>query len=186
MRELSELVRTYDGALSADACAKLIADFHRLDRFQQRNGAGVRAGLEASAWHELDMGPHLDAGMRELFVELIHRYHKQYNDDLALGLSISPVQRTSQLILKRYRPNAGERFQLHFDALGSVANRYLVLLWYLNDVDVGGETEFPDCGVKVAPRAGRMLVFPPYWMFQHLAHPPVSGDKYIISTYLLY
>ena len=35
-------------------------------------------------------------------------------------------------------------------------------------------------------RAGRLLMFPPYWMYQHAGLPPRSSDKYIISTYLLF
>jgi len=30
------------------------------------------------------------------------------------------------------------------------------------------------------------VVFPPYWMFQHAGLAPVSNDKYILSTYLLF
>ena len=73
-----------------------------------------------------------------------------------------------------------------FDSINEVCNRYLVLLWYLNDVEVGGETRFPQLDVKVQARAGRLLMFPPYWMYQHEGLPPQSGDKYIISTYLLF
>lgn len=32
----------------------------------------------------------------------------------------------------------------------------------------------------------RMIMFPPYWMYEHEALPPVSGYKYIISTYFLF
>ena len=67
-----------------------------------------------------------------------------------------------------------------------MANRYLVLLWYLNDVEQGGETRFPQLDVTIPARAGRLLMFPPYWMYQHEGRPPISGDKYIISTYLLF
>ncbi|MFO1473223.1 MAG: 2OG-Fe(II) oxygenase [Lysobacterales bacterium] len=48
----------------------------------------------------------------------------------------------------------------------------------------GGDTAF--CDPAAAPRAGRLLMFPPYWMFQHAGLPPVSGNKYILSTYLLF
>ena len=61
-----------------------------------------------------------------------------------------------------------------------------MFLWYLNDVERGGATRFPGLGVEVAARAGRLLIFPPYWMFQHEGLPPESGDKYILSTYLLF
>ncbi|MFT4248289.1 MAG: 2OG-Fe(II) oxygenase [Pseudomonas sp.] len=60
----------------------------------------------------------------------------------------------------------------------------LVFMWYLNDVREGGQTRFIDLDLEVAPRIGRLLIFPPYWMYMHAALPPRSGDKYIISTYL--
>jgi hypothetical protein len=50
----------------------------------------------------------------------------------------------------------------------------------------GGETVFPQLDVRIAARQGRLLAFPPYWMFQHAGLPPLSGDKYILSTYLLF
>jgi hypothetical protein len=53
-------------------------------------------------------------------------------------------------------------------------------------VEAGGETRFPQLDLKVEARAGRLLMFPPYWMYQHEGLPPQSGDKYIISTYLLF
>jgi hypothetical protein len=53
-------------------------------------------------------------------------------------------------------------------------------------VSEGGETEFCDLDIRVSACAGRLLMFPPYWMFQHAGLPPRSNDKYIISTYLLF
>ena len=78
------------------------------------------------------------------------------------------------------------KFEPHYDALDAKSNRYLVFLWYLNDVAEGGETEFCNFGLRVQARAGRLLMFPPYWMFQHAGLAPCSNDKYIVSTYLLF
>jgi prolyl 4-hydroxylase len=50
----------------------------------------------------------------------------------------------------------------------------------------GGETRFPQLGISVRPQTGRLLIFPPYWMYQHEGVPPASGDKFILSTYLLF
>jgi hypothetical protein len=88
--------------------------------------------------------------------------------------------------MKRYRSGGAERFQLHFDAIHHVSSRYLVLLWYLNDVEAGGETRFPQLELSVDPRAGRLLMFPPYWMYQHEGMPPLAGEKYILSAYLMF
>lgn len=186
MQELKDYIATWDGALSGAVCERMIATFHALSAHHEANGAGVRPGLDDSAWTELDVSRHADEAFNRFIGDEIQRYFAAYKTRLGLSLPISPVRKLSPLIMKRYGAGGGERFQLHFDALGEVCNRYLVFLWYLNDVAEGGETEFPDLAVSVAPKAGRMLIFPPYWMYQHAARPPRSNDKYIISCYALY
>ena len=43
---------------------------------------------------------------------------------------------------------------------------------------------FPVLGSRVSPKTGRLLMMPPHWMFEHTGEPPVSGDKYILTSYL--
>lgn len=183
---LQDFVRAYDGCLTHDFCARMTGAFERsVDRHVQRP-RGWRTGLEQSAWTELDITPMADESLRTFFGTKITEYLDRYNRDIGLDIPVPAPARLAPLRIKRYRPGGGEGFQLHFDALGEVANRYLVFLWYLNDVEAGGETAFPRLGIKVSARAGRLLVFPPYWMYQHVGVPPMSGDKYILSTYLLF
>lgn len=183
---LSHFVRVYDGALDDALCGRLIGSFNQLSRFHEVNGGNVREALTESAWTELNVTRMADAGFLGMFRMAIDRALARYNDDVQLGIPVPNSPKTADLILKRYRPGGAERFQVHFDSVHEVANRYLVLLWYLNDVEQGGQTQFPDLGLTVAARTGRLLVFPPYWMFQHAGLPPVSGDKYILSTYLMF
>jgi prolyl 4-hydroxylase len=183
---LTHYLRCYDDDLDAALCAQLIASFDGLARFQRGNGRGMRAGLEDSAWTELDISPLSDEAFRGFLMSRIDANLERYNREVGLRIAVPPARRISELVIKRYRPGGEERFQLHFDSIDAVANRYLVFLWYLNDVADGGETRFPDLGISVQPRAGRLLMFPPYWMYQHEAPPPRSGEKYILSTYLLF
>jgi len=185
-RDLRHYLRVYDDAFDASLCAQLIASFEGLARFQRGNGRGIRAGLDDSAWTELDISPLSDAGFKGFLLGRMQEALARYNADIGLSIPVPPSPRIAELVIKRYRPAHEERFQLHFDSINDVANRYLVFLWYLNDVAEGGETRFPDLTVTVRPRAGRLLMFPPYWMYQHEAPPPRSGDKYILSTYLLF
>jgi hypothetical protein len=184
--DLRRYIRTYDNDLDPRLCQQMIASFAGLERFQMRNGRGVRGGLEQSAWTELNVTRLSDAGFMGMFRARIDRALERYNRDIELAIPIPNSPALSDLTLKRYRPGEQERFQLHFDSINHVANRYLVLLWYLNDVEQGGETRFPQLDVTVQARAGRLLMFPPYWMYQHEGLPPISGDKYIVSTYLLF
>jgi hypothetical protein len=56
---------------------------------------------------------------------------------------------------------------------------------YLN-APGGGETVFPNLGLSIQPEAGKLLAFPPIWLFPHAGLPPLGGPKYILHTYLCY
>ena len=188
---LSHYIQVFDNAFPAAFCEQMLQSFDSLARFHKQNGRGVRAGHDASAWTELDISPLTDVSFRQIILANMHKHLALYNAAIAHlapvpTLAIPGSDKISELIIKRYRPNADEAFQLHFDALGAVANRYMVFLWYLNDVIEGGETEFPALNVSVAPRAGRLVMFPPYWMYQHQGKAPRSGEKYIFSSYFLF
>tara|TARA_Y100000593_G_C4250524_1_gene306930 strand:- start:3 stop:821 length:819 start_codon:yes stop_codon:yes gene_type:complete len=62
------------------------------------------------------------------------------------------------------------------------ASRSLIYLFYLNDVEEGGETEFYNQKIKVKPKAGRLVIFPAYFTHIHKGHVPISNDKYIITS----
>jgi prolyl 4-hydroxylase len=184
--DLPHYVRVYDNHLEADLCRRMLASFEGLARFQVVNGRGVRRGLEDSAWTELNVSRLADQAFMTDFRLRIDTAFDRYNRDIGLTIPLPPAPKHSDLTLKKYRAGGNECFQLHFDSIYSVANRYLVLLWYLNDVIEGGETRFPQLGLSVKPATGRLLMFPPYWMYQHEGVPPHSGDKFILSTYLLF
>jgi prolyl 4-hydroxylase len=185
-QDLRHFVRVYDDALPATWCTRMLAGFNALSAHHARNGRGVRTALPDSAWTELNITRHGDPLTVGYFRKLMDEGLARYNAEVGLSLPVPAASACADLVLKRYRPSADEQFQLHFDSVDHLASRYLVFLWYLNDVERGGGTRFPDLGLEVAARAGRLLVFPPYWMYQHEGLPPESGDKYILSTYLLF
>ena len=157
-----------------------------MKHLQVANGRGHKRGLEGSAWTELNITPLADASFKGFFLSQIDEYLARYNQNLGLSIPVPSRPRIEDIRIKRYRPGTDEKFEPHYDALDDKCNRYLVFLWYLNDVADGGETEFCNLALKVQARTGRLLMFPPYWMFQHAGLPPRSNDKYIVSTYLLF
>lgn len=183
---LSDWISIHDGALTNDFCSRLVDAFEAQSASHSRNGAGVRIGLEQSRWIELDIGRFADRGFLEFFRHQISDHLRQYNAARQLTIPVPDSPVTDKLIMKRYLPGGLEGFQPHFDAVGPSAGRYLVFLWYLNDVIEGGETFFCDIGMRISAKAGRLVIFPPYWMFQHAGLAPVSGPKYILSTYLIF
>jgi hypothetical protein len=88
--------------------------------------------------------------------------------------------------IQRTRP--GEYYHWHIDG-GShtFSHRQLVAIWYLNDVDgPGGETEFRYQDVKIVPRAGKLILFPPFWTHEHRGVTLQSGAKYIATTWVVF
>lgn len=183
-QQLSHYIRSYDNSLPQEFCSGLIASFNRLAHLQQRNGRGIRAGLDDSAWSEMDMGRLADAPFQAFFRSLISTALRRYNADVGLPIAVPDSPLLSPLILKRYRAGSEEKFQTHFDSINQVCDRYMVFLWYLNTVELGGQTWFPGLQHGVQPMAGRLLMFPPYWMYAHQGRVSPEQDKYILSTYL--
>ena len=86
------------------------------------------------------------------------------------------------LNIQKYEKNIG-KFVTHVDDLVDYDNRtrrIIVYMWYLNDVQEGGETVFSG-KCKVKPEAGKIVMFPSTWTYPHSALIPVSNDKYIIT-----
>ena len=62
--------------------------------------------------------------------------------------------------MKRYEPNGVDEFNDHVDVGNHAsAKRFLVFFLYLNEPE-GGETDFPQRGVSVSPKAGRIVDVP--------------------------
>ena len=92
----------------------------------------------------------------------------------------------SGFMAQRYIMNEG-RYVYHHDFavdLKNKKNRVITYLWYLNDVEEGGETDFPDINIKVKPEAGKLVLFPASWDFPHCGKIPISSNKYIITGWL--
>ena len=56
-------------------------------------------------------------------------------------------------------------------------------MWYLNDVEIGGETDF--INFKIKPTTGKLVIFPSTWTYPHCANIPISNDKYIITGWFV-
>ncbi len=179
-RRLSELVKIYDHTLEPSVCESMIRLFdHSTTPATVRND-GVRSFAELSIdgspeWYRYH---HVLEQTKETLLE-------QYKRDVPGRF---PDQHDYEAFrLKRYDSENKDRFTEHVDSYDLYSSRrFLVCFWYLNDVEEGGETIFPHLGMQCRPRVGRAILFPPYWMYEHAALPPLLGSKYIVSTYFHY
>lgn len=88
--------------------------------------------------------------------------------------------------VQRYEERNGY-YRPHVDSLPgtNTGDRVLAAMIYLNTVDEGGETRFPLHEVSIKPVAGRVVLFPATWTHLHEGLTPLSGDKWIINTFMV-
>ncbi|MEJ1965072.1 MAG: 2OG-Fe(II) oxygenase [Gammaproteobacteria bacterium] len=111
-----------------------------------------------------------------------------------------PMQNMESPTTLHYDP--GEEITNHFDFVDPLTPHYaeelqrngqrvMTFLAYLNEDYEGGETEFPDLGVRHKGRRGEGLYFvnahadgQPDTRMVHAGRPPARGDKWIVSQFI--
>tara|TARA_R100000406_G_C3050802_1_gene108698 strand:- start:21 stop:647 length:627 start_codon:yes stop_codon:yes gene_type:complete len=85
--------------------------------------------------------------------------------------------------IQKYNPNDGF-YAWHMERSSSSGidiSRHLVFMTYLNDVTDCGETEWFHQKVKIQPRKGLTVIWPPDWTHTHRGIPSPSQTKYIAT-----
>jgi len=101
------------------------------------------------------------------------------------------MYRFTVLNVQKYAQGSGGYHHWHseiypLDAGAETLHRCLFFQFYLNDVELGGETEFFHQRRQIAPRTGRFLVAPAGFTHTHKGHVPRSGDNYVLTSWLLF
>ena len=99
-----------------------------------------------------------------------------------------PWDVTEQINIQHYLPGGGYHDWHYERAVADCiqANRHLVFMTYLNDVDDGGETEFYYQKIKVKPQKGLTLIWPADWTYTHRGVVSPSQEKYIVTGWFNY
>jgi prolyl 4-hydroxylase len=177
---LSDYVKAYERTLSPEECASLIARFEAnapLHERKQQDGAYSFAQLSVSRhW------PEVETQIARIMMTCMQQYWRT----LEIGHYWPAKPLAEEIRLKRYLPDGRDQFPPHVDVMDDAdARRFVTAILYLNDPG-GGETIFPGLEVSVAPVPGRLVVFPPLWLFPHAGLPPRDRPKYILHSYLWY
>jgi len=103
-----------------------------------------------------------------------HTFFCKENVDLSLMENIK-IQKTL--------PGGGYH-NWHHEWTSDAYLRSFVTMLYLNDVNHGGETEFLYQNLRISPLKGTFLIWPAYFTHLHRGNPPLSGEKYIATSWI--
>ena len=80
-----------------------------------------------------------------------------------------------------------DRFDEHIDSNDLISGkRFMIFFWYLNRPESGGNTCITNINLHYEPAKGKLLMFPPFWMYPHAGEAVLRGDKYLLSSYMHY
>lgn len=181
-------VMTIDGLLSADECRLLIATAE--SRLQRSRTVDPHTGQAVSRELRTSSDAALDPILEDVALRAV-----QLRMASAAGV---PLSHAEHLTVLRYEP--GEEYRPHRDYRPPASierdhpdagNRLRTICVYLNDVEAGGETEFPMAGLRVMPRPGRAVVFDnlhadgtPDADSLHAGLPVQRGEKWLATLWL--
>lgn len=184
MVNLNDLIKVYDNALSQEMCNTLIELYETNPDYHEKHEInGNPLFTQFNFTEATNYSDDVSTLHRHIMLE-IHRYLYDYFQHV--DRRCFPKQYGfEELRIKKYKNDGKEKFHTHVDVKDySTARRFIAFMFYLNTVEEGGETVFTDLTIK--PEAGKLLVFPPLWMYPHEGKAPVSNEKYLLSTYLHY
>lgn len=101
------------------------------------------------------------------------------------------LYRPGFLNLQKYNRGVGGYHHWHSEIYPRESNcetlhRVLLFMFFLNTVDEGGETEFYYQNRSISPQAGSMVIAPAGFTHTHKGQVPVSHDKYIVTSWILF
>jgi hypothetical protein len=182
--ELNDFIRVYDNALEPSVCDFIIDFFEKNTDKHERVENNKKPNFTQLNLTDNSKVTEKINNIHNYLISKVYEYKKQYYN-LFNDVCFPQEHNFEQFRIKKYFPEKEDQFDTHVDVLDhSSSRRFLSFLWYLNDVNVGGETVFENMSIK--PKRGSMIIFPPVWLFVHKGNPPVSNIKYIMSTYLHY
>ena len=181
-----------ENSIPSDLCKEIISTFeNEPNKYKGVTRSGQNDKIKKTLDYSINININEDSAWfninKFLYEELLKNL-KNFNTNLCEKYGKTFFNKNfcdTCFLMQKYDKNEG-KFVYHDDF--SMVNdmkmhRVLTYLWYLNDVDEGGETEF--CGdFKIKPTEGKLILFPASWCYPHKGIMPLSNDKYIITGWL--
>jgi predicted 2-oxoglutarate/Fe(II)-dependent dioxygenase YbiX len=121
-----------------------------------------------------------------------NEYFKKFNDECENIINACLASYSEEMMISYdtfnvegfylLKYNVGEYFGSHYDC-HSTNKRSIAVLIYLNDDYEGGELEFVHFNLKIKPKAGTVILFPPNYPYRHVANAVTKGEKYAAVTW---
>ena len=187
-------------SISKELCHDIISLFEKEEKYKGITHGGLKLDIKETFDFII---PHTDKKWEKIYKFLqneIKRNLQKYISNLNNNLDFTNINQNTTDIFKffnntnfyhttyqiqKYEANKG-KYVYHDDSqIIKQINKYRIItfLWYLNDVDIGGETHF-NGKIVIKPETGKLIFFPATWTYPHCGKMPISNDKYILTGWI--
>jgi|TARA_R100000655_G_scaffold55449_3_gene93480 hypothetical protein len=188
---INNFIGVYDNYITPEECNKAIKLYEDQNKF---NNTVNRIGSEKSSIlqkqdQQFFAAPcNLEIWWEDLKSMMVNfdlawnHYIKNVGADDAYGV---PFNFTDLKIQKTLPTEGYHVWHIEHGKGRSNEPRAFVFSIYLNDIEDGGETEFLHFSKRVKPKTGRILIWPAGFPYVHRGNPPLSGEKYILTSWMM-
>lgn len=187
---INNFIGTYDNYITEQECNKAIQLFEKQNKFNNTinrlafEGAAITRKQDQQYFADKN---NLDIWWEDLKTIILNfdQALQHYKNATGVG-DVFPDLLYTSLKIQKTLPTEGYHVW-HVEHGPGMDNerRGLVFSIYLNDVKKGGETEFLHQSVRVKPKKGRIVIWPASFPYLHRGNPPLSGEKYILTSWML-
>ena len=188
---INNFIGVYDNYITKQECDKVIKFYEDQDKFNKTVNRleGERAPILAKQ----DQQYFADVTNLEIWWERLKPLmlnfdmaFKHYDKHVGAGSAYNEPFNYTTLKIQKTLPTEGYHvWHLEHGATHEDMARAFVFSVYLNDVKEGGETEFLHFSKRVQPKTGRIVIWPAGFPYVHRGNPPLSGKKYILTSWML-
>jgi hypothetical protein len=189
---ITNFIGVYDGFITEEECKKAIQLYEEQNKFKKtlnRISSEKISVLRKQDQHLFCNHTNVEVWWEQLKVMM-------YNFDIAWknycertgALESLDKEKLDYTVLKIQKTLPTEGYHIwHLEYGGQIdtSKRAFVFSIYLNDVEEGGETEFLHFSKRVKPKTGRIVIWPAAFPYLHRGNPPLSGEKYILTSWLM-
>jgi hypothetical protein len=190
---IKDFIGIYDGYIPDEACDQAIELFNKYQEFNKVFSRFTSEGVTQDFKND-----------KQLFVipdVLTNQFHVNklkllmINFDMALRHYYTETNfkkytaediTTDYVKIQKTLPSQGYHVWHVEHGQGENQKRILAYSIYLNTVEEGGETEFLYQSQRVKPVKGRIVIWPAGFPYVHRGNPPLSGEKYIVTSWINY
>ena len=189
---MQDFIKTWDNELDTEYCQTVIDYYNqqqgtRILNRQTANEQAPKMKKDGSMLYDEGETGTFALSMNKIlqpYYDAIHRCVDDYVSEFGIFENVNPIQLSHSIKIQHTRPSEGYHVWHCEHASRDTGQRALLAMVYLNNVDQGGETEFLYQSRRIEARTGRVMFCPAGYTHTHRGNPPLSGDKYAITTWL--